>query len=114
MGLFKRSQINVHPVSTAATATPSTSATRDDPEKKRKRKKSIFNLIPKTRVSEATLEVWRNLPGEIRQDPSMINFQREAERWQGNWFHSQLVFCELICDTTQSMFNVRMNSDLIR
>lgn len=97
MGLFKRSsQINVEPV-----ATPSTS--REDPEKKPKRKKSLFNLIPKTRVSEATLEVWRNLPGEIRQDPSMINFQREAERWQGNW-SSQLVFCELIM--TQSMTTI--------
>lgn len=39
--------------------------------------------ITKNRVTEATLLAWRNLPGEIRQDPSMINFQREAERWKG-------------------------------
>jgi hypothetical protein len=99
MGLFKRSQINIEPVPPTA-ATPSSSssaaATQDDPEKPRKRKKSLFNLLPKHRVSEATLEVWRNLPGEIRQDPSMINFQREAERWQGNWLSAQLVFCYLI------------------
>lgn len=79
MGLFKRSQTS------AAITTPV--ATQDDQEKKKTRKKSLFNLvIPKHRVTEATLQVWRALPGEIRQDPSMINFQREAERWQGNFF----------------------------
>ncbi len=75
MGLFKRSQ-----------AGPSTSESQSNSEEKRKRKKSFFNLvIPKHRVTEASLQVWRALPGEIRQDPSMINFQRETERWQGKF-----------------------------
>jgi hypothetical protein len=81
MGLFKRSQTS------AAISTSTSSTQQDDQETKRKRKKSLFNLvIPKNRVTEATLQVWRALPGEIRQDPSMINFQREAERWQGIFF----------------------------
>ena len=89
MGLFKRSDnISVTPASS--------SSNQDDQGTKRKRKKSLFNLVnPKNRVTEATLQVWRNLPGEIRQDPSMINFQREAERWQGNYAF-KLIFCALI------------------
>lgn len=52
-------------------------------EEKIYHKKSLLNLLGQSRVSEATLQVWRQLPGEIRHDPSMINFQREAERWKG-------------------------------
>lgn len=89
MGLFSRSQIS------SVTPTAS-SSNQDDQGTKRKRKKSLFNLVnPKNRVTEATLQVWRNLPGEIRQDPSMINFQREAERWQGNYAF-KLIFYDLI------------------
>lgn len=79
MGLFKRKP------SEAA----STSATdHHEHVEQRKRKKSILNyVIPKSRVSEATLQVFRQLPGEIRHDPSMINFQREAERWNGELLH---------------------------
>jgi hypothetical protein len=79
MGLFKRTS-QEHD-----TQQPSTSSTHDDQARKKQRKKSILNyVIPKSRVSEATLQVFRQLPGEIRHDPSMINFQREAERWKGN------------------------------
>lgn len=79
MGLFKRSQ-------TSIVASTASSSNQEDQTTTKKRKKSLFNLVnPKNRVTEATLQVWRNLPGEIRQDPSMINFQREAERWQGNY-----------------------------
>lgn len=75
MGLFKRKQ----------QYDPTTSTTHDNIHK-RNRKKSILNyVIPKSRVSEATLQVFRQLPGEIRHDPSMINFQREAERWNGEF-----------------------------
>lgn len=74
MGLFKRTQHHNQ-------QHHATSSSNDE----RKRKKSIFDLvIPKTRVSEATLQVWRQLPDTIRKDPSMANFQREAERWKGN------------------------------
>lgn len=82
MGLFKRSQTSNVPSSSSNQNV----VDNDGDGIKKKRKKSIFNIVaPKNRVTEATLQVWRQLPGEIRQDPSMINFQREAERWQGNY-----------------------------
>lgn len=59
MGLFKRKQIDPTTPSTANTTT-----THDDTEK-RSRKKSVLNYVfPKSRVSEATLQVFRQLPGE--------------------------------------------------
>lgn len=87
MGLFKRVNFQVDEVE-ASTSQPvnqpptSTTEAADDEEKKT-RKKSLLNLLGKSRVTEATLQVFRQLPGEIRHDPSMINFQREAERWRG-------------------------------
>lgn len=80
MGLFKRTQTTQQHQQNH----PTTSTHENDQPVKRKRKKSIFNyVIPKSRVTEATLQVFRQLPGEIRHDPSMINFQREAEKWKG-------------------------------
>lgn len=78
MGLFKRSE-----------PTSSSTQTRNDAL----RKKSILGFVvsKKSRVSEATLAVWRNLPNEIRSDPSMLNFQREAERWKGE-FKNKIIF----------------------
>lgn len=78
MGLFKRS-VGEPSISTDE-AGPSQSQVLP--------KKSIFDflIVNRPRVPEATLAVWRNLPTEIRQDPSMINFQREAERWKGENF----------------------------
>lgn len=76
----------------AAQALNTTTAAPSVDLSEQRRKKSLMNLLGKSRVSEATLQVWRNLPGEIRHDPSMINFQREAERWKGEIF-----FC--ICVT---------------
>lgn len=43
------------------------------------------------------MQVWRNLPGEIRHDPSMINFQREAERWKGE-------FKNKVCSSVRAEF----------
>lgn len=75
MGLFKRSQTQLEPSSSVQEATAQDARPR----------KSIFDLFSsqKSRVTEATLQVWRNLPGEIRHDPSMVCFQREDERWKG-------------------------------
>lgn len=47
------------------------------------RKKSIISLVPLSEVTEASLKVWRQLPGSIRHDPSMISFQQEHDRWRG-------------------------------
>lgn len=76
MGLFKRSRTYSEPPS---------SSVQDPMTQDTTPKKSIFDLFSsqKSRVTEATLQVWRNLPGEIRHDPSMVCFQREAERWKG-------------------------------
>lgn len=76
MGLFKRSKSSSDVVDEAGPSRPI-----------QPKKTTIFDFLNpnKNRVSEATLQVWRNLPGEIRQDPSMINFQREAERWKGEY-----------------------------
>jgi hypothetical protein len=86
MGLFKRNgggegeQPDEPEPSTSSAGT-----SQEQAKEKAEMKKSILDYVTskKPRVSEATLQVWRNLPGEIRQDPSMINFQREAERWKG-------------------------------
>lgn len=76
MELFKRSQ--------REPATSLQGSTSRD-EASSSTKMSIFDLLSsqQNRVTEASLEVWRNLPGEIRHDPSMVCFQREAERWKG-------------------------------
>lgn len=83
MGLFKRSQREPATTLQGSTSHDETSSS----------KMSIFDLFSsqKTRVTEASLQVWRNLPGEIRHDPSMVCFQREAERWKGKVLIRQLV-----------------------
>ena len=73
MGLFDRTTLE---------PTPSLPAELDSA---RLQKKTIFNYLNpnRYRLNEASLEVFRSLPAEIRKDPSMINFQRDAERWSG-------------------------------
>lgn len=114
MGLFKKRTVSEPtpstsslPVSTTSFSAPTVPISSD----KTNGKKSVFDfLINPNRVTEATLAVWRNLPGEIRQDPSMINFQREAERWKGmkNKIQPDLVECQrklVFC----SLIGVRVN-----
>lgn len=68
MGLFNRSELE----STSSSAQPETN---------KPQKKTIFELLNPNRykLNEASLQVFRSLPPAIRQDPSMINFQRSAE-----------------------------------
>lgn len=75
MGLFKRLGI---------TGRPSTSQSETAQVEAPPRKRSIISLVPLSEVTEASLKVWRQLPGSIRHDPSMISFQQEHERWKGN------------------------------
>lgn len=56
------------------------------------RKKSIISLVPLSEVTEASLKVWRQLPGSIRHDPSMISFQQENARWKGEYLKFQKLF----------------------
>lgn len=73
MGLFKRLGFSGR-ASTSNTETGNSEVPR---------KKSIISLVPLSEVTEASLKVWRQLPGSIRHDPSMISFQQEHERWKG-------------------------------
>lgn len=73
MGLFKR-----------ILGSPSTSTQADEPAAENPpRNKSNISLVPLSEVTEASLKVFRQLPGTIRHDPSMISFQQENERWKG-------------------------------
>lgn len=48
-------------------------------------KKASISMVPLSEVTEASLAVWRQLPGTIRHDPSMISFAQENERWKGDY-----------------------------
>jgi hypothetical protein len=48
-------------------------------------KKASISMVPLSEVTEASLAVWRQLPGSIRHDPSMISFAQENERWKGDY-----------------------------
>lgn len=74
MGIFKRLGLS---------GSPSSSSQEQPSQEGRARKKSIISLVPLSEVTEASLKVWRQLPGTIRHDPSMISFQQENERWKG-------------------------------
>lgn len=78
MGLFKRLGFS---------GRPSTSTAQDEPTSQENppRKRSIISLVPLSEVTEASLKVFRQLPGTIRHDPSMISFQQENERWKGDY-----------------------------
>lgn len=73
MGLFKRLGFTGR-----ASTSQSEAANPEAP-----RNKSIISLVPLSEVTEASLKVWRQLPGSIRHDPSMISFQQEHDRWRG-------------------------------
>lgn len=74
MGLFKR--MTMREQSSSSNAPESNEIVQH-------RKKSIISPVPLSDVTEASLKVWRQLPGTIRQDPSMASFQLENERWKG-------------------------------
>lgn len=76
MGLFKRLGIAGRRISTSA-------ATTEPEEVNPPRNKSVISLVPLSEVTEASLKVFRQLPGKIRHDPSMVSFQQEHERWKG-------------------------------
>lgn len=73
MGLFKKLGFGGRP----STSTAETS------EEKPPRKRSLISLVPLSEVTAESLKVWRQLPGSIRHDPSMISFQQENARWKG-------------------------------
>lgn len=45
--------------------------------------KSVYSLVSVSEVTEGALEVWRGLPEQIRQDPSLASFRQEHERLRG-------------------------------
>lgn len=44
---------------------------------------STYSILPISEVTQGAVEVWANLPDEIRQDPSLISFRQEHERIHG-------------------------------
>ena len=54
MGLFKR----------LVSGRPSSSSQSSSAQEGSNRKKSIISLVPLSEVTEASLAVWRNLPGK--------------------------------------------------
>lgn len=74
MGLFKRLGLTGR-ASTSQSEAENTEAPHN---------KTVISLVPLSEVTEASLKVWRQLPGSIRHDPSMISFQQEHDRWRGN------------------------------
>lgn len=77
MGLLKRLGLGGRPSSSSQP-----SSVQENPSQQ----KSIISLVPLSEVTEASLKVWRQLPGTIRHDPSMISFQQEHDKWKGNIF----------------------------
>lgn len=76
MGLFKRLGVGG--------GTRSAAEVQVEPENENPtRNKSVISLVPLNEVTEASLKVFRQLPGKIRHDPSMVSFQQEHERWKG-------------------------------
>lgn len=75
MGLFTRSKDEPTPSSSSLAQEDATAS----------RKKTIFDFLNPNRykLNEASLQVFRSLPPAIRQDPSMINFQLQASKWNG-------------------------------
>lgn len=47
---------------------------------------STYSILPISEVTQGAVEVWANLPDEIRQDPSLASFRQEHERIHGEFF----------------------------
>lgn len=85
MGLFKR--LGFSGRATASTSEPKADDYPDETlqqqTRKASRQKSVISLVPLSEVTDESLKIFRQLPGTIRHDPSMISFQTENERWKG-------------------------------
>lgn len=46
---------------------------------------STYSILPISEVTQGALEIWAQLPDEIRQDPSLASFRQEHERIHGKW-----------------------------
>lgn len=80
MGLFKKLGGISRRLSSSNMQTDENAGDENPP-----RNKSVISLVPLSEVTEASLAVWRQLPGTIRHDPSMISFQQEHDRWKGEY-----------------------------
>lgn len=85
MGLFKR-------LGLSGRASTSTDGENVPSQPSVSQKKASISMVPLSEVTEASLAVWRQLPGTIRHDPSMISFAQENERWKGDYNVFILIF----------------------
>lgn len=53
---------------------------------------STYSILPVSEVTEGAVEVWANLPDEIRQDPSLASFRQEHERIHGKCSNKSAIF----------------------
>lgn len=44
---------------------------------------STYSIVPISEVTEGAAEVWRGLPGIIRDDPSLAPFREQHEKLHG-------------------------------
>lgn len=44
---------------------------------------STYSIVPISEVTEGSAEVWRGLPGIIRDDPSLAPFREQHEKLHG-------------------------------
>lgn len=44
---------------------------------------STYSILPAWEVTQGSVEIWANLPDEIRQDPALASFRKEHERIHG-------------------------------
>lgn len=51
---------------------------------------STYSILPISEVTQGAVEVWANLPDEIRQDPSLASFRQEHERIHGEFTYLKL------------------------
>lgn len=48
---------------------------------------SNYSVVSLSEVTEGSLQIWRNLPDKIRQDPSLASFRQEHERIHGEYLN---------------------------
>lgn len=48
-----------------------------------KKAASSYSIVPVSEVTEGAVEVWRGLPGSIRDDPSLAPFREQHEKLHG-------------------------------
>lgn len=60
---------------------------------------STYSILPISEVTHGAVEIWANLPDEIRQDPFFASFRQEHER-----IHGKKCMYFLVCELSNSEY----------